>query len=115
LNRAKRLCIVGDPNQLQPVVNITEEKNQQLMDEYNVTSKYNYRTKSIFNTMIEVDLVSKFIFLDKHYRCHKKIATFSNKKYYNDKLDIQTDYKKSYTTKIDQYSKFCGIRQEHIS
>lgn len=92
LNRGKRVCVIGDPKQLQPVVSLSEEKNEQLRAHFKVPSYYNYKHKSIFNTLVEVDMNSKFIFLDKHYRCHHKIAKFSNTKYYNNQLDIQTQY-----------------------
>lgn len=92
LNRGKRVCVIGDPKQLQPVVSLSEEKNEQLRAHFKVPSYYNYKHKSIFNTLVEVDMNSKFIFLDKHYRCHHKIAKFSNTKYYNNQLDIQTKY-----------------------
>lgn len=100
LNRGKRVCVIGDPKQLQPVVSMSEEKNEQLRLHYKVPSPYNYKTKSVFNTLIEVDLNSKFIFLNKHYRCHKKIAKFSNIKYYNNQLDIQTNYTNSTPLKL---------------
>ncbi|MBS3972919.1 MAG: DUF2726 domain-containing protein [Erysipelotrichia bacterium] len=92
LNRSKRVCVIGDPKQLQPVVSLSEEKNEQLRLHYKVPSHYNYKLKSVFNTLMDVDIISKFIFLNKHYRCHKKIARFSNVKYYDNQLDIQTDY-----------------------
>ena len=56
LNRGKRLCVIGDTNQLQPVVSMSEEKNEQLRSYYKVASSYNYKTKSVFNTLIDVDI-----------------------------------------------------------
>lgn len=90
MNRSKRACFVGDPQQLQPVVTITEEKNNLLKKLYNILDVYTYKDNSIFNILLNVDSKSKFIFLKKHYRCAKKIIDFSNKKYYNQQLEVET-------------------------
>lgn len=90
MNRSRRACFIGDPNQLQPVVNISDERNQLLRNVYKVPDNYDYRAYSILNTLLRIDGISKFILLKKHYRCAKKIVSFSNKKYYNEQLEIET-------------------------
>ena len=90
MNRCRRACFIGDPNQLQPVVNISDERNQLLRNVYRVPDSYDYRAYSILNTLLRIDGISKFILLKKHYRCAKKIVSFSNKKYYNEQLEIET-------------------------
>lgn len=90
MNRSKRACFVGDPQQLQPVVTLTDEKNQLLMNVYKIFDVYSYKNNSIMNLLLNIDSNSKFILLKKHYRCAKKIINFSNMKYYNKQLEIET-------------------------
>lgn len=90
MNRCQRACFIGDPNQLQPIVNVSEEKNNMLMNVFKVPEPYNYRAYSILNSLLKIDSVSKFILLKKHYRSAKKIINFANKKYYNEQLEIET-------------------------
>lgn len=92
--RGKRLLLVGDPNQLQPVVTISPEVNHQLMHKYEIPEVYNYVKNSIIRTMREVDRISKYVLLRYHYRCHKDIIGFSNRKYYNNQLIV--DEKKQF-------------------
>jgi len=86
--RGKRLLLVGDQNQLRPVITLSPETNKKLMRRYEVSKSYNYVDSSIIRLMQNVDSISKFILLRYHYRCHKDIIEFSNKKYYNKKLII---------------------------
>ena len=86
--KAESLLLVGDPNQLKPVVILEEQVNQELMEKYNISEKYNYKTKSILDVMIENDNISKYILLKYHYRCGKKIIGFSNQRYYNNSLNL---------------------------
>lgn len=88
--RGKRLLLVGDQSQLQPVITLSPEVNKKLIAKYNVREEYNYASKSILGTMQMVDSISPFIFLRYHYRCKENIINFSNKKYYNSKLIIST-------------------------
>ncbi len=86
--RGKKLLLVGDQNQLQPVITLSPETNKKLMRKYNISKSYNYVESSIIRLMQNVDSISKFILLRYHYRCHKDIIDFSNRKYYNKKLII---------------------------
>lgn len=88
ITKAESLLLVGDPNQLKPVVILEEQVNQELMEKYNISEKYNYKTKSILDVMIENDNISKYILLKYHYRCGKKIIGFSNQRYYNNSLNL---------------------------
>ena len=58
------------------------------MEKYNVPDKYDYKTNSILDVMVENDNISKYILLKYHYRCGKKIIGFSNQRYYNNSLNL---------------------------
>ena len=59
------------------------------MKKYSIRDEYSYTNNSILNLMLNVDSVSKFIFLQYHYRCGKKIINFSNKRYYGSELNLE--------------------------
>ncbi len=86
--KAESLLLVGDPNQLKPVIILEEQVNKELLEKYNVPEKYNYKNNSILDVMIENDNISKYILLKYHYRCGKKIIGFSNQRYYNNSLNL---------------------------
>ena len=60
------------------------------MEKYEVPLEYDYAHNSIMNLMTRVDYISTQILLSYHYRCGKKIAEYSNKRYYDGKLNIKT-------------------------
>ncbi len=91
--RANTLMLVGDPQQLSPVILIDNADNITLRKKYQVSKEYDYVENSIYKTFLACDSVSDEILLSYHYRCHKDIIGFSNKKYYNNKLNIMTDSK----------------------
>ena len=86
--RANSLLLVGDPNQLKPVIILEDHVNRDLMAKYNVPEKYNYKKHSILDVMLQNDNISKYILLKYHYRCGKKIIDFSNQRYYNNSLNL---------------------------
>lgn len=88
--RGSSLMMVGDPQQLNPVIQLEEMVNQKLRKKYNISDEYDYRKNSIYKTFLACDAVSDEILLHYHYRCHEKIIGFNNKKYYNEKLCIKT-------------------------
>ncbi len=89
ISKAKNLLLLGDPRQLKPVIVLDERLNKELMKKYSIRDEYSYTNNSILNLMLNVDSVSKFIFLQYHYRCGKKIINFSNKRYYGSELNLE--------------------------
>lgn len=88
ISKANSLLLVGDPNQLKPVIILENSINDDLMNKFNIPSSYNYVNYSILDVMRNHDNISKYILLKYHYRCGKKIIGFSNKRYYNSSLDL---------------------------
>lgn len=89
--RGENLMLVGDPQQLNPVVLLNQRDNSILKKKYSVANEYDYINNSIYKTFLACDAVSDEILLSYHYRCHKKIIGFNNKKYYNGKLNIKSN------------------------
>lgn len=88
--RGENLMLVGDPQQLNPVVLLTQENNLILRNKYRVTDEYDYIHNSVYKTFLACDAVSDEVLLSYHYRCHPKIIQFNNKKYYNNRLNIKS-------------------------
>lgn len=87
--RAKQLLLVGDTNQLKPVIVLEDSINEYLKMEYGITSDYDYNKYSILDIMRKHDTISRNIMLTYHYRCGRKIIDFSNKRFYNGKLNLE--------------------------
>lgn len=88
--RGRSLMLVGDPQQLSPVILLDAADNAKLRKQYGVTEEYDYAQNSIYKTYLACDAVSGEILLSHHYRCHRKIIEFNNRKYYNNKLVIKS-------------------------
>jgi len=88
ITKARNLLLVGDPNQLRPIIKLEEKFNRNLMTEYKIRSEYDYRKHSILDVMVTNDKVSNYILLKNHYRCGRKIIDFSNQLYYNKELEF---------------------------
>lgn len=86
--RGSSLMLVGDPQQLSPVILLDQKDNETLRGRYGVTSEYDYIANSIYKVFLACDSVSDEVLLSYHYRCHPKIIEFNNRKYYNRKLHI---------------------------
>lgn len=93
--RGESLMLVGDPQQLSPVIVLDEMVNQKLKKRYGISEEYDYRKNSVYKTFLACDAVSDEILLHNHYRCHKQIIEFNNKKYYNSKLRVLAESKES--------------------
>ena len=89
--RGESLMLVGDPQQLNPVILLDEITNIRLKKRYSVADEYDYRKNSIYKTYLSCDAVSDEILLHNHYRCHKSIIEFNNLKYYNSRLNIMSE------------------------
>lgn len=88
--RGKSLMLVGDPQQLSPVILLNAIDNAKLRRIYGVTEEYDYIANSIYKTFLACDAVSVEILLSHHYRCNEQIIHFNNRKYYNNKLVIDS-------------------------
>ncbi len=89
--RGEQLMLVGDPQQLNPVILLDEQVNEKLRRKYNVADEYDYCKNSIYKTFLACDAVSDEVLLSHHYRCNPSIIDFNNRKYYNSKLKICSD------------------------
>ena len=86
--RGKTLLLVGDPQQLQPVIVMNPSDSKMLRRKYKVTEEYDYCNNSIYKTYLACDAVSDEVLLSHHYRCDPKIIGFNNRKYYNNMLKM---------------------------
>ncbi len=86
--RGENLMLVGDPQQLNPVILLDEMANQKLRKKYHVAEEYDYRKNSLYKTFLACDAVSDEVLRHNHYRCNRKIIEFNNQKYYHSKLNI---------------------------
>lgn len=92
LSRAKNAVIVGDEKQLPNV--ITEEVRQKavnIREEYNISDAYDFADKSFLRSILEAIPNVPCTLLKEHYRCHPRIISFCNQKFYNNELVIMTD------------------------
>lgn len=88
--RGNNLMLVGDPQQLNPVITLDKNINDELKSKYNISENYDYIKNSIYKTFLASDSVSQETLLHNHYRCAKEIIEFNNKKYYNNQLNIKS-------------------------
>lgn len=91
--RSNKLMLVGDPQQLNPVIVLDKTDDERLKKEYNIPDVYDFMNNSVYKTFIANDFISNEILLNYHYRCTPQIIQFNNKKYYNNKLQIETKIK----------------------
>ncbi|MCK9536608.1 MAG: AAA domain-containing protein [Bacilli bacterium] len=103
--RGNSLALLGDQNQLKPVIVLGDDFNKKLMDKYQIKDVYNYCDNSIIELMQKKDRVSPFILLRYHYRCGRNIINFSNRRYYGNQLKIET---KSHPNQLE----FCNVKTD---
>lgn len=86
--RGNSLLLVGDKDQLQPVVVLDPAVNERLKKKYGIGSHYDYAENSIITAMEKADNISKKVLLSYHYRCGRKIISFSNQYFYGKSLKL---------------------------
>jgi very-short-patch-repair endonuclease len=95
--RAKRLIVVGDPNQLPPITNMDEKQEESLamhngldfqtLEKRKITS-VNYSAYDFFADVVGSDAIK---LLNEHYRSHPEIARWFNESFYSSELKVLTD------------------------
>ena len=88
ISKCKSMVLIGDTNQLQPIVVFEDSRNQQLMSQFGIDKTYDYFNNSILSAYKGIDNISRDILLSYHYRCGKKIISYSNMRFYENKLNL---------------------------
>lgn len=97
LVRAKRALIIGDPNQLQPVVNLSKAEDEELRRANGLGHKWmssrnlGFVGESIYSACSAS--VREELLLDEHYRCDPSIVSAPNRFVYQNRLTVLTDRK----------------------
>jgi hypothetical protein len=88
ISKCKNMVLIGDTNQLKPIVVFEETRNQELMRQFAIDEPYDYYNNSILSTYKRIDNISRDILLSYHYRCGTKIIHYSNMRFYENKLNL---------------------------
>lgn len=88
ISKCTNMVLIGDTNQLKPIVIFEESRNHQLMRNFGIDKLYDYYNNSILSLYKCIDNISADILLSYHYRCGKKIINYSNMRFYENKLNL---------------------------
>lgn len=88
ISKCKNMVLIGDTNQLKPIVVLDREKNIKLMEQFQISNEYDYYNNSILSAYKKIDTISREILLSYHYRCGRKIIDYSNKRFYEQRLNL---------------------------
>jgi len=88
ISKCKNMVLIGDTNQLKPIIVFDKEKNIKLMNQFQISEEYDYYNNSILSTFKKIDTISREILLSYHYRCGQKIIDYSNKRFYDQRLNL---------------------------
>jgi very-short-patch-repair endonuclease len=95
--RAKRLLVVGDPNQLPPIVQVGRKTVDSIAEIAGMrsilgeNSGLDFLDGSAYFGFEKSIGIEKVILLNEHYRCHPKIARWFNQAFYGSTLTVMTD------------------------
>jgi superfamily I DNA and/or RNA helicase len=89
ISKCKNMVLIGDTNQLKPIITFEESKNEKLMKQFEINSDYDYFNNSILSAYKNIDSISREILLSYHYRCGKKIIDYSNNRFYDRRLNLK--------------------------
>lgn len=95
LMRARRVLIIGDPNQLKPVVKLSKESDDDLRRAAGLGSMWmrarhlGFVNETIYSAAAAA--VTEELMLDEHYRCDPDIIASPNRMVYQDRLAVMTD------------------------
>ena len=95
--RAKRLLVVGDPNQLPPIVQVGRKTVDSIADLsemkpiLEMNSGLDFLEGSAYFGFEKSIGIENVILLNEHYRCHPKIARWFNQAFYGSSLTVMTD------------------------
>lgn len=99
--RAKRLAIVGDPYQLNPIVDIGDGRLKEIAGQTGFDNEklrergLHHKDGSAYAAFEFALKPARPILLQEHYRCHPHIARWFNRTFYSDSLTVLTDVSNS--------------------
>jgi len=111
--RAKRLAVVGDPYQLNPIVSLSDGLLQEIATQTGFDNDdlrdrgIHYKDGSAYSAFEFVARPQTPVLLNEHYRCHPHIARWFNKTFYKGELTVLTDV--SDTSQRDRAIYWCDI------
>jgi len=88
ISKCKNMVLIGDTNQLKPIVIFDEIRNKRFMEAFEIPETYNYFNNSILSVYKSIDNISRDILLRYHYRCGKTIINYSNMRFYEKRLNL---------------------------
>lgn len=92
LSCAKHVVIVGDLKQLPNVVdNDTQQKSFLIRQKYDLPEAFDFANKSFLQSIVEALPQVPQTLLKEHYRCHPRIISFCNQKFYDNELVVMTE------------------------
>ncbi|MCY3688636.1 MAG: AAA domain-containing protein [Gammaproteobacteria bacterium] len=95
--RAKRLAVVGDPHQLNPIVAIGDGHLREIARQAGLNNDrlrergIHYKDGSAYSAFEHALKPATPMMLNEHYRCHPHIARWFNRMFYADALTVLTD------------------------
>jgi superfamily I DNA and/or RNA helicase len=114
LQRAKKVVVCGDPEQLSGVSFLSKEKQLSIATTYKsseLDKQFNYRKGSFLNTVLDaLKSQNQINFLNEHYRSLPDIISYSNAEFYGNALRIMTDTPGNKTKKSLFISSVDGVR-----
>ncbi|MCL4854541.1 MAG: ATP-binding protein, partial [Bryobacteraceae bacterium] len=117
LQRARRIAIVGDPNQLRHVSFLSRERQRLAAEEFGLDDAqqgaFAYRDKSVLDLVNEsIGSQKSVMFLDEHFRSLPQIIAFSNREFYADALRIMTRRPETTALRAIELRRVQGSRNE---
>ena len=95
--RAKRLAVVGDPYQLNPIISLSDELLKGIAHGVGFENEdlrhtgIHHKDGSAYVAFEHAARPDKPVLLDEHYRCHPSIARWFNETFYEGNLRVLTD------------------------
>jgi very-short-patch-repair endonuclease len=104
LYRARRVAVIGDPQQLRHISTLSRQQDQQLLAKHGLIDDYpgwTYSTRSLFDLATSLCRSEDVVVLRDHHRSHADIIGFSNRYFYEGRLRLATNYDRLRMTSID--------------
>ena len=114
LFRAKRVVVIGDPQQLRHVATLAGRSDLEAAHRYAIApAAFQYGLRSLFDVASRSTGVHPgALLLNEHYRSDARIIGFSNGVFYHDRLKIKTDlsrrgFRRSF---LNEYGGICWLQ-----